>query len=114
MGIVLLIASFAWGMLFSSRASWTPEKSQQMADLGNKANLLKFELINSKSNPSMHAGKNPAELQAEFDKVSAEYDKLFSEFKGVRDSPKQSSRILQWAGIAFVAAGALATFANKG
>jgi outer membrane murein-binding lipoprotein Lpp len=114
LGIIFLIGSVAWGALFPASNSWTNEKFEQKADLGIKVRRLQDELITAQKKPSMHGGRNAAEIDAELKTATAELNALQDEFEGKRDAPKNASRILQWAGIAFVAAGALATFANKG
>jgi hypothetical protein len=114
LGLVLLVASAAWGMLFPANRAWTEEKSARMAELGGQAGKLKEQLVQAGSRPKMHAGKNPAELKAEYDKVAAEYKSLHDEFTGAVETPKTASKILRWSGIAFVVAGAIIVFANRG
>lgn len=113
LGVVLLIGSVAWGAFFPATKSWTNEKFEQKAQLGIQVRRLQDELIVAQKKPSMHGGRNAAEIDAELKTASAELATLQAEFEGKRDAPQNASRILQWAGIAFVAAGALATFANK-
>ncbi|HMP05567.1 MAG TPA: hypothetical protein PJ982_04385 [Lacipirellulaceae bacterium] len=112
-GLLLLLVSFSWALLFPPQRSWTEEKSVRMAELGSQGNLLKFELIEAQNNPRMHGGKNAAELQAQYDAVNEEYMKLRAEFDNAAQSPKTAATYLRWSGIAFVVAGAIVVFANR-
>jgi uncharacterized protein YjeT (DUF2065 family) len=114
LGIVLLIGSVAWGTLFPATSSWTNEKFEQKSQLGIEVRRLQDELYAAQKKPSMHGGRGAPEIEAELKTKTAQLDELQAEFEGKRDAPKNASRILQIAGIAFVAAGALATFAAKG
>lgn len=112
-GVVLLSLSLAWSIFFPASAVWTTEKSTQMTELGNQATALKLQMQSQSKKPSMHAGQNQAELKEKYDQVSAEYKILYEEFRSAKDSPKTSSSILRWAGIAFIAAGALVVMATR-
>jgi hypothetical protein len=113
LGVVLLAASLLWAMLFPATRGWTEEKSSRMIELGNRAAEIQRQLSHAEARPSMHAGVNPAELKAEYEKVSAEYKELYEAFSGATESPKTASRILRWSGIAFVVAGAIVVFAGR-
>ncbi len=114
LGLVLLVASALWATLFPSSRGWTEEKSARMIELGNRASELERQLSIAQAKPSMHAGESSAEMQAEFETVSAEYKTLYDEFNGASESPKTASKILRWSGIAFVIAGGLVVFAGRG
>jgi len=113
LGCVLLAMSLLWGLLFPASASWTPEKSEQLTALGNRATEIQLQLDKAQTRPSMHSGLNPAELKSELEKVSAEYKVLYDEFSGITKAPKSSSRFLKWAGIAFVVAGGLVVYTTR-
>lgn len=113
LGAALLLMSFCWALLFPPSQVWTQEKSARMAELGGQGHLLKFQLIEAKANPNMHGKKSAAELQAEFDKIDAEYKLLSDEFQGAKDSPKTAATYLRWSGVAFVIAGAIVVFASR-
>lgn len=113
LGIVFLIVSVAWGALFPATKSWTNEKFEKKAQLGIQVRRLQDELIVAQKKPSMHGGRSAAVIDGELKTATEQLNVLQAEFEGKRDSPKNASRILQWAGIAFVAAGALAIFANR-
>lgn len=114
LGVILMLFSAAWSFIFPATRSWTEEKSQRMSDVGYHARLIDLELSKAKQSPSMHRGKSAAELQAEYDKLDAEFKQLRGEFTNASDSPKTASRILRWSGIAFVVAGGAIVFANRG
>lgn len=114
LGAVLLAVSFLWGVFFPAKASWTEEKGERMAELTQQAHNMMFEVKAAEEKPSMHSGKNPAEVKAEYEKVKAELDTLRAEFEGKRDSPKTAATFLRWSGIAFVVAGAIVVFASRG
>lgn len=113
-GVVFLLASVTWAIFFPAGRTWTEEKSVQLTQLGDKGTLIKLQLEKAKSRPSMHAGQNPAELQSQYDQIAAEYAALHQEFMSASNAPKTASSFLRWSGIAFVAAGALLVFANRG
>ena len=113
LGMLLLIGSVAWGALFPATKSWTNEKSARKSELGFKVRGLQDQLAAAQRKPSMHGGRNAAEIDAELKAATAELETLQAEFENKRDAPKNAARILQWAGIAFVVAGGLAVFANR-
>lgn len=113
LGVLLLISSFLWAILFPASRTWTDEKSAQMTSLGDQATEIRLKLDLAKSKPSMHSGENPAELQAKYDEVAAQYKELYEEFNGASKAPESASRLLRWSGIAFVAAGGFITFATR-
>ena len=109
-----MLLGASWSSLFPPTNSWTTEKSEQLAELGSKTNMLHFEVIAAKQNRQIHAGKNPAELQQQYDKVLAEYDVLHEEFLHARDSPKSLGSLFHWSGIALIAVGAVLTLIARG
>jgi len=113
LGIVLLAASAAWAILFPASRAWTEEKSTRMTQLGNQATEIARQLQQAKTRPSMHSGENPAELQAKYDVIAAEYKALHEEFTSAQDGPKSAATFLKWSGIAFVVAGGLIVFATR-
>lgn len=113
-GIVLLAAGLLWAIFFPPGRGWTEAKSARMTELGDRAGIIKLQLSQSQTRPTMHAGQNPAELKEEYDKISVEYKALHEEFVGANNAPKTAARFLQWAGIAFVAAGGFIVFVNRG
>ena len=106
LGVLLLLASFGWSTLFPATRTWTTEKSQRLSELGGEANRLQFAIVNAQQNPSMHFGQNPAELQAAYDEVRDEYDRLHAEFENARQRPETAARLLRWSGIVCVGAAA--------
>lgn len=113
LGIVLLVGSAMWGSLFPATRTWTAEKSEQLAELGSETNRLKFAMIEAQQSPSMHSGKNAAEIKQQYEEARARYDELYREFENAKESPQTASAILRWSGIAFIAAGGLAVFATR-
>src|SRR5690349_5343805 len=96
LGILLLVGSVAWAILFPASRSWTQEKSKQLTELGNQATAIQLQIDRSKTRPSMHSGENPAELQEKYEQVAAEYKTLYAEFKGADAAPKTASVFLRW------------------
>ncbi len=113
LGIALLAGSLLWAILFPASRSWTVEKNNRMSDLSVKAHKLGGELDAAQRRPSMH-GRAPSVIEAEYKQASDELTQLREEFESKRDGPKNSARMLQWAGIIFVAVGAFASFASRG
>jgi hypothetical protein len=112
-GVLLLLVSFAWGILFPATRTWTEEKSKRMADLNGKGHLLSMQITEAKESPAAHKGRSLAELQKDYDSLQSEYSGLKADFGHARDSPKTTSTFLRWSGVAFVAAGALILFAKR-
>lgn len=114
LGMVLLVMSLAWGLLFPASAGWTEEKSVKLKELRNRAHILSGEVASASAKPNMHGGPSAADKKAELDQVKAELDSLDAELQGKIDAPATASSILRYAGIAFVVAGGLAVYAGRG
>jgi hypothetical protein len=114
LGVLLLLASFAWGLLFPASAGWTEEKSLRLGELKGRAHVLVGEISAAKEKPSMHGGANVAELEAEFEQVKTELTLLADELEGRIQAPKSAASVLRYAGIAFVVAGGLVVYASRG
>jgi hypothetical protein len=112
LGIVLLLVSAVWAILFPPARTWTDEKGARMAELSGKAHALGFELAAAQK-PSMHKGRSLPEVKAEYDQVNAELTSLRDELGGKVAAPARASTILRWSGIAFVVAGGLVVFATR-
>jgi hypothetical protein len=112
-GLLLLLGSAVWATLFPPSRTWTPEKSARLTTVGNECSAIKLQLSNL-GNRTSPTGETPAELKAKFDKLDAEYKQLYQEFTGATESPKTAKRFLWWSGIAFVIAGSVVVFANRG
>lgn len=113
-GVVLLLTSFVWALVFPASSGWTEEKSLRMRELSEKAHVLGGQVEAANAKPTMHGGKNAAELQAEYDQIKAELKQLGEEADGKIEAPKTAAAILRYAGIAFALAGGLVIFANRG
>ena len=114
LGLLLLILSPLWGLIFPATNTWTEEKARRMTELGNEAHALLFQAIRAESRPNMKGGKNPAELRAKYNETKAELDALKAEFEGKRDRPKTIATYLRWSGIALVLIGGGAVMAARG
>ena len=114
LGVVFLLVSLIWGLLFPASRSWTTEKNNRMSELSVKGHLLGGELDAAQRRPNMHGGRSAAEIEAEYKQVSAELTQLREEFENKRDSPKTMASYLRWSGVAFVIAGAIIVFAHRG
>ena len=114
MGVVLLLVSLVWGILFPASSGWTEEKSAQLRALRDRAHILGSQVAAANDKPSMHKGANPAEMKAEYEQVQVELKQLAGELEGRIEAPKAASSILRYAGVAFVVAGGLAVYAGKG
>lgn len=113
LGVLLLMASLIWGLVFPASSGWTDEKSVQLRELRNRAHLLGGQVADAEGSPSMHKGANAAELKAEYEQVKVELKQLGNELEGKINSPKTAASILRYAGIAFVVAGGLVVYAGK-
>jgi hypothetical protein len=113
LGMILLASSFLWGILFPPTRTWNEDKSKQMSEIGSKANLLKFAIIEAQQNPQKKPPKPLPQLQAEYDQLTEEYKGLQQEFAGATNSPKRAASFLRWSGVAFVIAGGCIVLANR-
>jgi hypothetical protein len=113
-GLVLLLTSLICGVVFSASSGWTEEKSLRMRELSEKAHVLGGQIEGGQTRPNLHGGRNIADLEAEYKQVTAELKQLGDEAEGKIEAPKTASRILRYSGIAFVIAGGLVIFANRG
>ena len=112
-GAALLAASLVWGMLFPASRSWTDEKSERMSDLGTQAHKLGGQLEAARGRPTMHGGRNAAEVEAEYKQVTAELAELREEFEGKRDGPQTTASYFRWTGVICVALGAVVMMATR-
>src|SRR5688572_6652473 len=96
LGVVLLLASLIWGILFPPSAGWTEEKSLRLQELSQRAHILGGQRGAATEKPSMHGGKSAAELDAEFKQVTAELETLGAEAEGRIEAPKTAASILRW------------------
>jgi hypothetical protein len=113
LGVVLLLTSLVWGLVFPASRGWTEEKSLRMRQLSEKAHVLGGQLQAAMARPNMHGGRSAAELDEEYKQVVAELKQLGDEAEGKIEAPKTAAKILRWSGIAFVAGGALIVFATR-
>lgn len=113
LGILFLIVSLVWGLLFPASRSWTVEKNTRMSELSEKGHVLGGQIDAAKRRPNMHGGRNAADLEVEYKQVTEELAQLREEFESKRDSPKTMATYLRWSGVAFVVAGAIIVFANR-
>jgi hypothetical protein len=113
LGMLLMLVSATWVLMFPPTRSWTQDKSEQLSELGSETNRLKFAIVEAKNNPSMHSGQNPAELQQQYDEVREEYDVLHQEFLNASQRPQNMSTVLRWSGIALIIVGAVMTFIGR-
>ncbi|QDT71253.1 hypothetical protein [Lacipirellula limnantheis] len=114
LGVLLLVVSLVWGLIFPASAGWTEEKSVRLGELKTRAHVLVGQVAAAQAKPSMHGGSNAAELEAEFQQVKTELTQLSDELDGRIESPKTTAAILRYAGIAFVVAGGLVVYAGRG
>jgi len=112
-GILLVVLSALWPLIFPASRSWTEEKSTRMTELGNEAHKLLFQAIQAKERPQP-GGPSPREAQDKYDAAKAELDALKAEFEAVRDSPKNSGTYLRWTGIVMVLLGGGAVLTGRG
>jgi hypothetical protein len=113
LGILLLVGSVTWALLFPASRSWTTDKNERMSELSIKGHQLGGELDAAQRRPSMH-GRSVAEIEAEYKQVTDELAQLRGEFESKRDRPKTMAAILRWTGAACVAVGAFIMFASRG
>jgi hypothetical protein len=114
LGLILLAASFVWGSLFPASSGWTQEKSARLQELSSQAHILGGQRGAAASNPKMHGGRSAAEIEEEFQRVTAELEQLGAEAEGRIQAPKTAAMILRWTGIAFIVAGGIAVYGSRG
>ena len=108
LGVALVALGLLWKTLFPPTRSWTEEKSARMGQLTKEVHALLFQVEAAKQLPSMTSGRNPAEVQEEYDSKKAELAALRGEFENQRDKPQTIAGVLRWTGIALVLIGGVA------
>jgi hypothetical protein len=108
LGVALVALGLLWKTLFPPTRSWTEEKSARMGELTKEVHALLFQVEAAKQRPSMTSGRNPAEVQEEYDSKKAELAALRAEFENQRDKPQTIASVLRWTGIALVLVGGVA------
>jgi len=108
-GFVFLFLSFAWGSLFPATSSWTPEKGARMSEIKARLNELSFKL--DTPNAKIFKGTDPAALKKEYADLNAEFDQLKTDFESAAVTPKTTSSVLKWSGIALAAVGIIGWYA---
>ena len=117
LGILLLLGSVVWPMVFSTTRSWTDEKSNQLSDLSTQVAGMRFKLTQAKRQAWPGAEREPvnnlAVMQKKFDHASQELATLRIEFESAISSPQTSSSFLKWAGLSVLVAGIFGWIALK-
>jgi hypothetical protein len=112
LGLVLVLGSVLWGIIFSPAKTWTDEKNERMNSLGIEAHKLGGELDVARRRPSMH-GRSATAIEAEYKKTTDELTQLKEEFQDVQQGPKTMSSVLRWTGIVFVLLGGMTILSNR-
>jgi hypothetical protein len=113
-GVLLLVLSALWGVIFPASNSWTDEKSTQMAELTKEVHTLLFQSTAARERPNMMGGRNPAEIIEEYETKKAQLESLRAEFESQRDRPLTIANYLRWIGIAMVVIGGAAVMTQRG
>ena len=113
LGVLLVLLSALWPILFPAERNWTQEKAERMTELSNTAHQLLYEAIRAKENPKP-GGPDRREAQQKYDDAKAELDALQAEFESNRDAPKNSAAGMRWTGIAMVLIGGCWVMIAKG
>lgn len=109
-GLLLLLVSVAWGLVSPAGAGWTEQKSLRMRELSTQANVLGSQTVDANEKPTMHGGRNAAELQAEYEQVKAELKVLGEEAEGKIQGPQTAALYLRWIGIVCILVGGVAFY----
>jgi hypothetical protein len=112
-GLLLLILSGLWNSMFTGTSSWTPEKSQRLAEIRNQLHNLAFVVNEPTGKVSMHSGPDRGAAKQKYEELKTESDALRAEFQSAHDSPKSTARILKWTGISLVGVGIIGWYAVK-
>lgn len=102
LGIFLLVLSAVWGFLFPASNSWTHEKAKRMSEVQDQVHILLYQAVAAKQRPNLKSGKNPAEVQVQYQEAQEELKSLRTEFETLRDRPEAAAKGIRWAGIALV------------
>jgi len=113
LGLVLLLLSVLWPVLFPATRTWTDEKSRRLKELSGKTQYAVGKLEYAKSKPNMLGGESPAVLQQKADELMQELEGLQNEFASAKDSPQTISTVLKWSGVGTMALGVIGYLATK-
>jgi hypothetical protein len=112
LGFILLIVGSLWSNFSSSNSSWTKEKADRLVKVKDRLIVL-GGVVNATTPPRMHGGLDPASAKVEYDALAKENETLNAEFEAAATSPKKTSKLLRWSGIALAAIGLIGYYAIK-
>ena len=99
LGGLLLVLSFAWGFIFSAEQAWTPEKSDMVRQLSSEVQSLHMKVKLGERNPEAYGGRDPVELNQEYEQAKAKLATLKAEFEQVTQAPRSTASLLRWTGL---------------
>jgi hypothetical protein len=111
LGFALLVVSSVWGKLFPPTQTWTLQKAERMSEVKVRINDVGAMLY--KATQRIHAGSDPGPIQAEYNELTKEFDKLKSEFESATQRPQTTSTVLKWTGISLAVLGLVGWYAVK-
>ena len=101
-GLLLLLAGFAWNTLFPGRAYWSPEQAQAYEDAHLEVHL------------KSHHRKGPSQTEEqEFAAAKERFDRLSTQLESSRTSQTRSSTILKVIGGIAILTGVAMHFASR-
>jgi hypothetical protein len=104
LGLVLFAASGLWSTMFPVTNSWTPEKSEQLANVKDRMTNISFVVNNPR-------GRDTSALKAELEQLTKDDARLTAEFQSAFDRPNTISKIFKWSGISLAVVGIIGWYA---
>ena len=112
-GLILLVGSGLWPVLFPATRTWTDEKSRRLKELAAQEQLLLGKLEIAQHRPKMTGGQNPAMMKEQADEIRTEREALQAELTAATTGPEKMSSMLKWSGIVVLALGIVGHLATK-
>ena len=111
-GVALLGISVIWSQLFSGASGWTDEKQIHKDEVGMQVREIAGELTAAQTTKTFKRGRTLPQIEAEYKKAKATLDALQDDFTDKTQHPRGAT-YSRWAGILFIAVGAVAMMASR-
>lgn len=112
-GVLALVLSALWPVLFPPERSWTEDKSQQMADLSSRAHLLHVKVKMARPERGSDKPGYSEKTQQEYEEVTSRLESLKEELETAKEKPQTVATILKWSGLVMAGVGVAGWVATR-